>query len=86
MPTTELTIGQRIRAERLRLGLTQEACAQALGIRRGSYVQLESATNPKLGTLVPLGDKLGMDLRNIVPELFKARRQAGQPRTIRAPR
>ena len=74
------TTGQRIRAERLRLGLTQEACAAALGVSRGTYVQLEQGTNPKLGTLVALNDRLRMDLRRIVPELFATGKGTGGPK------
>lgn len=74
-----MTPGQRIRTERLRLGLSPEACAEALGISLGRWEQIEEWTNPQLGQLVALSDHLGMDLRAIVPELFAAWERAGAP-------
>lgn len=64
-------VGPRIRAERLRLGMTQEQAAERLGVKRGSYNQLEDAkANPKLSTLIALVRVVGMDPRAIAPELF----------------
>jgi transcriptional regulator with XRE-family HTH domain len=77
-----MTTGQRICAERIRLGLSPEACAEALGISLGHWMKIEEWTNPQLAQLVPLSDHLGMDLRNIVPELFGAWQSAGQPKKL----
>jgi transcriptional regulator with XRE-family HTH domain len=80
-----MTTGQRIRAERLRLGLSPEACAEQLGITIGRWEKIEEWTSPQLGQLVPLSDLLGMNLRAIVPELFAAWEAAGQPKRIHVP-
>ena len=63
-------VAQRIRAERLRLGLTAEQAAARLSVTRSSYIQLEERGNPTLTRLVELVRKVGMDLRALVPELF----------------
>ena len=63
-------LASRIRAERIRLGLTQEAAAARLGIHRGTYSQLEEAANPQASTLIGLVQAVGMDPRALVPELF----------------
>ena len=63
-------IAARIKAERERIGLTQEAAARLLGVTRGSYQQYEQVTSPRLHTLVAL-KRNGFDLRRIAPELFE---------------
>lgn len=65
-------VGGRIKAERERIGLTQEECARLLQIHRSSYKVLETVANPQLSTLIGLVTALGMDLRRIAPELFVA--------------
>jgi transcriptional regulator with XRE-family HTH domain len=62
---------ERIRAERVRLGITQTQAADRLGIRRGTYAQLETTANPQASTLIGLVRELGMDPGALVPELFK---------------
>lgn len=64
------TIGQRIKAERERLGLTQEQVAGQLQVTRGSYCQWEERCNARLDGLFLLAKIY--DLRRIVPELFDA--------------
>jgi len=60
----------RIKAERQRLGLTQSAVAERLGVARGTYAQAEHDTaDPRYSTLVALVG-LGMDPRALAPELF----------------
>jgi transcriptional regulator with XRE-family HTH domain len=63
-------LAHRIRAERLRLGLTQEQMAAKLGVKRVSYKPLESSANPGLATVIALVLEGGMDARQLVPELF----------------
>jgi DNA-binding XRE family transcriptional regulator len=63
-------VAGRIRAERERLGITQSDAARMLGIARGTYRQLEVEANPQLGTLFELVTRVGMDFKNIAPELF----------------
>lgn len=78
LPPTE--IARRIRSERERLGLTQAACAELLGLtNRQGYATLETVANPQLATLVALVKVLGMDPRALVPEVF-----AGEPAGVPA--
>jgi len=66
-------IRDRIRAERIRLGLSIPEAAERLGISRQSYLQLEIRTvDPRISTIVKLV-AIGMRLGAIVPEL-KGRR------------
>lgn len=58
-----------IRAERIRLGLTQDQAAARLGVSRGTYRQLEERANPQLETLRAL-QSAGYDIRRIAPWLF----------------
>jgi transcriptional regulator with XRE-family HTH domain len=60
----------RLRAERSRLGLTQEQAAELLGVGRGSYRQLEEdRRDPRLSTLVRLVEA-GYRIAAIAPELL----------------
>ena len=68
-------VAARIKAERGRLGLTQDQVAAALGVGRHSYRQLEVTANPQLSRLIELVG-LGMELRNIAPELLDTNRGA----------
>lgn len=60
----------RIRAERVRLGLSQSAAAERLGVGRHSYRQLEVTANPQVSRLLELVRDVGMDARALLPELF----------------
>jgi transcriptional regulator with XRE-family HTH domain len=62
-------VADRIRAERLRLGLGKIETARKLGVTKQSYAQLETAANPRLTKLIELAG-LGFDVRAIAPELF----------------
>ena len=66
---TPATIGQRIRGERLRLGLTQQQLADRIGIARGSYRQIEAGTDLHLSTLFALA-YAGVRLKVIIGELL----------------
>jgi transcriptional regulator with XRE-family HTH domain len=67
MPTDDFPT--RLRAERSRLGLTQEQAAELLGVGRGSYRQLEEdRRDPRLSTLVRLVGA-GYRIKAIAPEL-----------------
>jgi transcriptional regulator with XRE-family HTH domain len=66
-------VAARIRAERERLGLSQEEAARRLGMSRSNYKQYEARANPQLGTLIGLTRVLGMRLKAIAPELFPTR-------------
>lgn len=63
-------IADRIKAERKRIGLTQEAAAKLLGTTRGNYKQLEESCNPTAATLHDLVEKVGMRPSAILVELF----------------
>jgi transcriptional regulator with XRE-family HTH domain len=62
-------VAGRIRAERLRLGLSQGEVAARLGTTRTAYKNLECVANPQLSTLVGLVTVVGMDLDALAPEL-----------------
>jgi transcriptional regulator with XRE-family HTH domain len=62
-------VAARIKAERVRLGLSQEECARRLGVTRTSYRQLEETANPQLSRVIALVELLGMDGRTLAPEL-----------------
>jgi transcriptional regulator with XRE-family HTH domain len=64
------SVGARVAAERQRLGLSQQAVADRLGVVRNTYRQIERVTDPKLSTLLALAEAAGMDLRTIAPELY----------------
>lgn len=64
-------LAARIKAERVRLGLTQMDVAGLLGVGRHSYRQLEVTANPQCSKLVALVRVVGMDLRVLLPELFE---------------
>ena len=69
----EAELAEAIRAERVRLGLTQAEIARRLGIIQQSYAQLEVWANPRYTRLRDLVLLVGMDPRALVPELFEAR-------------
>lgn len=64
-------VAARIKAERTRLGWSQEVAAKRLGINRSSYKQLEITANPCLTRLIELV-RLGYRLDAIAPELQTA--------------
>jgi transcriptional regulator with XRE-family HTH domain len=64
-------VAARIKAERQRLGLSQDECARRLGITRSSYRQLEETANPQLSRVIALVELLGMDGRVLAPELSR---------------
>jgi|GEM_PF-4515027 len=70
-PPTPADLAQRIRGERIRLGLTQEAAAAQLGVSRSTYRQLEQAANPQVSTLLMLVRVLGMSPASLLPELVR---------------
>jgi DNA-binding XRE family transcriptional regulator len=62
----------RVRAERRRLGWTQEDAAVAIGISRNTYRQLEEGRNdPRLSTFMRLV-RAGYSPVALVPELFES--------------
>jgi transcriptional regulator with XRE-family HTH domain len=70
-----LGLADRIRAERERLGLSQEEAAHKLSVSRFTYQQLETAANPPASTLLALVRVLGMDLAALLPEVTGAVQQ-----------
>jgi transcriptional regulator with XRE-family HTH domain len=54
------TLAQTVRDERQRLGLTQEGLAEKAGIGRETVVSIESGMLPTVGTLVKVGEALGV--------------------------
>lgn len=62
-------VGARIKAERLRLGLTIAGCAESVGVNRQTWLCYETRANPQLSLLVALRE-IGFDLNRVSPELF----------------
>ena len=61
------TIGQRVRASRIRLGWTLDQLAQRSGVSRRMLVNVEQGvTNPSIATLLRLSDALGIGLPALV--------------------
>ena len=69
-PSSEASriLGERIRTERLKLGLSQDDVANLAGMHSSNYGKLERGIgNPVLHTIVKLGVGLGVD-----PAIFVA--------------
>ncbi|MGP4115128.1 helix-turn-helix domain-containing protein [Streptomyces sp. 4N509B] len=57
---------KRLRTER---GFTLEALATRAGVSRGMLIQIEQArTNPSVGTVVKIGDALGVSVQTLLKE------------------
>ena len=64
-----MTVGEKIREARKKLGLTQNALARRLGIPYQGISQYERGTrNPKLETLNRIADSLGVPLSQLLPD------------------
>lgn len=61
-----LLIGGRLRAERERLGLTQQALADKIGVRRQALLQYESGQRSPLAETLQLFDHAGGDVNFVV--------------------
>lgn len=68
-PAAPATIGERIRAARLKAGWTQVELAQASGVGQGPISLLESGkvADPFVSTLRKLADALGVTMDSLVP-------------------
>lgn len=71
-PEVRQQIGQRLLEERGRLGLTQQALADAIGAPRVSFVKYEAGqSSPAAETLVAL-ESAGVDVRYVLTGLRQA--------------
>jgi transcriptional regulator with XRE-family HTH domain len=71
-PDVRLQIGQRLLEERGRLGVTQQALADAIGAPRVSFVKYEAGqSSPAAETLVAL-ESAGIDVRYVLTGLRQA--------------
>jgi len=71
-PEVRQQIGQRLLEERARLGLTQQALADAIGAPRVSFVKYEAGqSSPAAETLVAL-EGAGVDVRYVLTGLRQA--------------
>lgn len=75
MHSNALELGQRIREERERLGWSQQAAANAAGVRREMWAKYEAGSEPGAKALSGMA-KSGMD---VVYLLTGQRSQAGAP-------
>ena len=61
-------VGERVRARRTSLGMTQEALARAVGAARTSITNLEKGTqHVPLHVLLAVADELGADVAELLP-------------------
>jgi transcriptional regulator with XRE-family HTH domain len=67
-------LGQRLRAERERLGLSQQKAADGVGVRREMWSRYESGTEPGAAVLAAAG-RLGFDLPYVLMGDQSARSQ-----------
>ena len=71
-PEVRQNIGRRLFEERARLGLTQQALADAIGAPRVSFVKYEAGqSSPAAETLVAL-EGVGVDVRYVLSGLRQA--------------
>jgi transcriptional regulator with XRE-family HTH domain len=64
-------LADRVRAERLRLGLTQVEAGRRLGINHQTYGMREKTTRLPYDMALEMILTLGMDPRALYPELFR---------------
>jgi transcriptional regulator with XRE-family HTH domain len=63
-------VARRIRAARLKQGLTQDNLADRLGMKKAYIFQLErGSANPTLKTLVRVGFALGLEPADLMPRI-----------------
>lgn len=61
------SLAQNLRRLRTERGLTLDALAARAGISRGMLIQIEQArTNPSVGTVVKVGDALGVSITTLL--------------------
>lgn len=83
-PEVRQQIGQRLLEERGRLGLTQQALADAIGAPRVSFVKYEAGqSSPAAETLVSL-ELAGVDVRYVLTGLRQAPNGVDRERFRRA--
>ncbi|GAA3368756.1 XRE family transcriptional regulator [Streptomyces sannanensis] len=61
------SLGRNVKRWRTERGFTLEALAARAGVSRGMLIQIEQArTNPSLGTVVKIGDALGVSITTLL--------------------
>ena len=97
------SLGRNVKRWRTERGFTLDALAARAGVSRGMLIQIEQArTNPSIGTVVKIGDALGVSITTLLdyeqgPQVRIVPRRAGrtavahgrrqlQPAARRAPR
>ncbi|MER6969239.1 helix-turn-helix transcriptional regulator, partial [Streptomyces halstedii] len=61
------SLGRNVKRWRAERGFTLEALAARAGVSRGMLIQIEQArTNPSLGTVVKIGDALGVSITTLL--------------------
>src|SRR6478735_8442407 len=61
------TLARNVRRWRTERGFTLDALAARAGVSRGMLIQIEQArTNPSLGTVVKIGDALGVSISTLL--------------------
>jgi transcriptional regulator with XRE-family HTH domain len=74
-------IGERIRAERLRVGITQMDLANLAGLNVANFGRIERGVgNPNIDTLIRIAGVLGVDAADFVRGITVDQLGAAQPR------
>ncbi|WP_437042752.1 helix-turn-helix domain-containing protein [Streptomyces sp. enrichment culture] len=61
------SLARNVKRRRTELGFTLDALAARAGVSRGMIIQIEQArTNPSLGTVVKIGDALGVGITTLL--------------------
>ncbi len=77
-PTHEMlgVVAQRVRAERMRLGMLQIDLAKKAGVNASTIYSLEAATNPTLLTLIRVAEALGVPVSRLLADDERGSKEA----------
>ena len=68
-------IGYAVRAERQRVGMTQEELAERAGLARFTVTSIEGGTAPTIATLQKVANGLGMTASLLISQAERLQRQ-----------
>jgi transcriptional regulator with XRE-family HTH domain len=69
-------VAQRVRAERMRLGMLQIDLAKKAGVNASTIYSLEAATNPTLLTLIRVAEALGVPVSRLLADDERGSKEA----------
>ncbi len=78
------SLARNVKRWRTERGFTLDMLAARAGVSRGMLIQIEQArTNPSIGTIVKIGDALGVSVPTLL-DYERARRSGSSPPTRRS--